>query len=169
MSDVINIMAEDNRNIIDDDAVPTLTLENSNASGTALKAVASTSGGIGVDVNVTGAGAGLDVDVTGGGTAGDFASSTGAAIAAEGAAISAIRSTASAVGALQVEHKSTVLASPTVAPLKVVVSVASGALVDFGTIDSGAVISAATGGPTIVSAFRVKFGDSYGWVRAYMD
>jgi len=42
MADIINLNAEDNRNIIDDDAVPTLTLENTNATvsggGTALKA-----------------------------------------------------------------------------------------------------------------------------------
>lgn len=45
MADIINLQAEDNRNIIDDDAVPTLTLQNTNATanggGIALKATSS--------------------------------------------------------------------------------------------------------------------------------
>jgi len=117
MADIINLMAEDNRNIIDDDAVPTLTLENSNAGGTALKAVASAGG------------TGLDVDVTGAGTAGDFASSTGKGLAAQGALANTIKSTASAAHALDLSH--TVIASPTVAPLKLLSSAASGAIMEL--------------------------------------
>lgn len=45
MSDVINLNAEDNRNIIDDDAVPALTLANTNATANG--------GGIGLKVSST--------------------------------------------------------------------------------------------------------------------
>lgn len=169
MADVINLQAEDNRNIIDDDAVPTLTLTNTHASGFGAKVEnTNATGGTALDVNST-AGVGIDVDVSGSNEAINADSASGKAIVAEGLLASTIQSSATAASALEVAHKSTIVSSVTVAPFRVISSAASGPLVDFGVIDSGGVVSAATGAPTVVAAIRVKIGDSYGWLRAYTD
>jgi len=130
-NDILNLAAEAGRNIIDDDAEPALILQNTNASGTALNLVASTSGGVGLNVDVTGTGAGVDADVTGTGIAGDFASSGGKAVVG--------RSAASAAYVADFSHS--VVASPTVAPVLVGTSAASGALFEFnvGLISSASI------------------------------
>lgn len=141
--DVMNLAAESGRNIIDDDAEPVLTLEATNASGTGLHLKATTSGGVGLNVDVTGSGAGIDVDVTGAGTALDGASSTGKGLAAQGLLASTIKSTASAANALQLSN--TMIASPTVAPLLIASSAASGALMELNVgLVSSASITVAT-------------------------
>jgi hypothetical protein len=128
-SDVINIAAETGRNIIDDDAEAAFEFETSNAAGTAVLLTASTSGGKGLDVDVTGTGAGIDVDVTGGGAAAELNSTTGSAITAVGATSSTLQGNASAAHCVEISHV-TAVASPTVAPLKVATSAASGAIMD---------------------------------------
>lgn len=144
-NDILNLEAEAGRNIIDDDAEPALILQNTNAAGTVLQLVASTSGGLGLDVNVTGTGAGLDVDVTGTGIAGDFASSGGKAIVG--------RSAASAAYVADFRHS--VAASPTVAPVLIGTSAASGVLFEF---NSGLISTASLIMPA--GAFPVKMTGS---------
>jgi hypothetical protein len=129
MSDVINLMAEDNRNIIDDDAVPALTLDNTNASGTGLKVTASGGGTV------------LDIDSTTG-TAIDVKSAGGVALAA--------RSQATEVEAASFWHD-TAIASPTVAPVVIGTSAASGVLFEF---NSGLVSSASIA--VMAGAFPVR-------------
>jgi hypothetical protein len=148
MADVINLMAEDNRNIIDDDAVPTLTLENTNASGTGAKVNAS-GGGTGMDLDST-SGIGLDLDTTTG-LALDIDSTSGQGIDVVTAGTGAIiKSTATEGRPLQVVH-ATAVASPTVAPLLVGTSAASGAVFEF---DSALISTASL--TVAAGAFPVK-------------
>jgi hypothetical protein len=107
--DIINLDAELGRNIIDDDAEPTLSLENTNVLGTALKLKS----------------AGIGLDIVGGGIV-------------------------------------------TVASIKAISSAASGAVLEFGTVDFG-VVSTASAGATLAYGVRVKIGNTYGWLPVYKD
>lgn len=121
-TDIINIQAELNRNIIDDDAEPALELETTSATGHAVKLVASTSGGAGADIDITGTGNAIDADVTGTGDAVDALSSGGKA--------AVLKSQATESAVLDVSHD-TAIASPTVAPVLITTSAASGAVFEF--------------------------------------
>ena len=147
MADVINLNAEDNRNIIDDDAVPTLSLDNTNASGSGLK-VEATGGGTVLDVNAAG-GIGIDLDgTTGIGIDIDNTTGTGIDVLTGGTA-GVFKSSASTGYALDVSRS--VVGSPTVAPMKVTVSAASGAVFEFNSpLISTASLS------VIAGAFPVK-------------
>lgn len=169
MADVINISAEDNRNIIDDDAVPALTLESTHASGYGLKVTNTNAAGgtaawvvstAGTALNVDGtAGVGIDVD-SGGANAAINALSAGAqALIA--------RSQATEANVIDLAHD-TALSSATVAVLKAVSSTASAPLFEFGNVDT-AVVSTASAGATLAYGVRVKVGNTYGWLPVYID
>lgn len=147
MSDVINIFAESGRNVIEDDAVPTFTFENT-SSGECLKL--QNAGGTGVQLStvscpttsvyVTGASTGVEVLAVG--SAGVFKSSASASVP-----VDIIRSTA--------------VSSPTVAMLRVSTSGASAPALEFrGTC----IVSTASAAATYAAGIRVKFGDTYGWI-----
>lgn len=138
MADVINLNAEDNRNIIDDDAVPTLTLENTHASGKALLLKPS-GGGVGLDLDQT-TGTGLDIDLTTGiGVDIDATSGTGVDVdVTTGTAFDGVASTgiagkfySSATTGRAIDAGRTVIGSTTIAPVRITASVASGALMEF--------------------------------------
>ena len=109
--DIINLYAESDRNIISDDATPSLTLQNT-STGSALKLVNSLVSG----------------------------------------------STQSPTLQVQVAAES----APTIAAIRILSSVASGAAFEF----QGFLASAASMG-SIVRGVRVKYGDNYGWVPIY--
>lgn len=115
MSDLINLAAESDRNIIGDDASPTLTLENI-SSGETLKL--QNAKGTGVQLS------GISCPTT-------AVKITGAAKVVEllGTVASTIKSAATEAAALDLGHS--VWSSPTIAPLKLRVSTASGAVIDF--------------------------------------
>lgn len=122
MADVINIAAEDNRNIIDDDAVPALTLTNTHASGHGAKIEnTNATGGTALDVDST-AGVGIDVDVSGSNEAINALSASGVAVKAY--------SQATEAHVAEFLH-STAIASATVAPVKVHTSAPSGVVFEF--------------------------------------
>ena len=166
MADIINLQAEDNRDIVDDDAVPTLRLDNTNAAGTGLKLEASgggtvldlnASGGIGIDLDGT-TGIGIDIDNSGAGTGVDVLTAGKAAV---------LKSTATEQVVLDVAH-SVAVSSTTVAPVRVQTSGASAPLLQFGAVDYG-VVSTASAGATLAYGVRVKVGDTYGWLPIYID
>jgi len=152
--DILNLDAEAGRDIIDDDAEPALTVKNTNASGTGLRAWAS-NGGVALDVDST-TGIGVDVDTTTG---------TGVDVLSAGIA-SALKSSATA--AVVLDLSKTVVGSPTVALAKVLSSTPSGALIEFGVVDKG-VVSTASAGATLAYGVRVKIGNTYGWLPVYND
>lgn len=117
MADVINLAAESGRNIIGDDASPTLTLENT-SSGQPLKL--QNAGGTGVQLS------GISCPTT----AIDIASG-GKGSEIEGAVASTFNSSATAEAALAVGHLGAVLGSPTIGTFAVMNSTASGAFFEF--------------------------------------
>ena len=180
MTDVINLYAESDRNIIGDDTTPSLTLENT-SSGNIIKL--QNAGGTGVQLSqiscpttaqmVRGAAGGLDVYV---GTTGAILNSTaGIGLSIISTPTTAInvssvgtaglfKSTASAAVVLDLSR--TIVGSATVALFKVLTSTPSGALLEFGVVDK-AVISTASAGATLAYGVRVKVGDTYGWLPIY--
>jgi hypothetical protein len=145
MAELVNLNVDSGRNIIDDDAEATLELVNSNASGTALWANAS-AGGVGVNVDTT-TGIGIDVDSTSG---------TGVDVLTAGTA-AVLKSSASEGYAADLAHS--VIASPTVAPLKITSSAASGVAMEFNvglvstaslTVHAGAIPVKLTGEDKVV-------------------
>jgi hypothetical protein len=154
MSDLLNLDAESGRNIIGDDATPTITLENT-SSGNTLNL--QNAGGTGVQLSMISApttsqmvrGGHLGLDVQVGGMAGQF------------------RSTASG-GAVLDLARTTAVGSPTVALLKLQTSTPSGPLFEFGSVDKG-VVSTASAGVTVDYGIRVKIGNTYGWIPVYHD
>lgn len=148
MADSMNLYAESGRNIIGDDSTPTLTLENT-SSGAVLQL--QNAGGTGPLLSLLSCPT-TAILVDGGGIGFSSGGMT-------------LNSTATAVNGLVVSN--TKVQSPTVALLKLSNnSTASGALIDLGRIDFG-VVSTASACATLDFAFRVKIGDSYGWVPVY--
>ena len=143
MADLINLDTESDRIIIGDDSSATLTLQNT-SSGNVIKLQ-----------NASGTGVPLSV-----------VSSPTVSIMATGRGSAAVlRSSATTSVVLDVAH-SVAISSPTVAPIRVLTSSASGPYIEF--VGRGAV-STASGGPTVAFGIRVKYGNEYGWIRAYTD
>jgi len=140
MADVFNILAEDHRNILDDDAVPTLRLSNTHASGVgAWVENTNASGGLALNVDST-AGLGVDVDAGGVGVDVDVSGSDEAinALSAGGEALVA-RSQATEAHVLDIALD-TAVSSPTVGLVRMTNSAASGVMFEF----SGGLISTAS-------------------------
>lgn len=184
MADTVNLYAESGRNIIGDDATPTLTLENT-SSGAVLRL--QNAGGTGpllsllscptTSINMTGAGGGLNVYTTG--IAGQFGSTAGIALnmvscpttsvyAVSRGNTGYLRSTATEGVPMTLDRS--ICGSASVALLKLSqLSTASAPLFDFGSVSSavGGVVSTASACATLDYAVRVKVGDAYGWIPVY--
>jgi len=147
MADVINLTAEEGRNIIGDDSSPTLTLENV-SSGNALRL--QNAGGTGVLLSAV-------------------SCPTTSVYVVSGAGVAAhLRSGVTESIPLVLDHS--VCGSATVALLKLSrLSTASGPIFDFGSVSSavGGVVSTASACATLDYAVRVKVGDAYGWIPVY--
>jgi hypothetical protein len=121
-TDIVNLAAETERNIIDDDAEAALILTNTNASGYALKAEnTNATGGTSIDCDST-AGVGIDIDVSGSNEAINALSASGSAIKAY--------SQATEAHVVDIIHN-TAIASATVAPIKIGTSAPSGVVLEL--------------------------------------
>ena len=132
MANTVNLQAETGANMIGDDSVATLTLENQ-SSGQSLKIQSAGGTGVGLSI-VSTATTGLHV-----------ASAQSGAIIQGG----------NTYVPLTLQHAS--LGAVTVAPLKIVASGVSAAVLE---ITGNAFISTTSGGQ-VTAALRVKHGDSY--------
>ncbi len=139
MSDVINIKAASDRNIIEDGATPALTLENT-SSGNCLRL--QNAGGTGQALSIVSCPT-TAINIGSGGMAvtGDYSITGDLTVTGD----SIFKSTASASNVVDVSH-TTAIGSPTVAPLKVTHSAASGVAFEMNIgLNSSASISVMAG------------------------
>lgn len=141
---LINLWAEDGRNIIDDDATSVLTLESTGA-GNALRLQSAAGTGVGLNV----------VSAT---TTSIFA------VGGTGTEVAHFRSGGTTSNVLRIDEG--VIGSSTVAPIVINrASTASGAVFQF----SGRAFVSALSGGSITGGIRVKVGDVYHWIPTMVN
>jgi len=149
MADTLNLAAESGRNIIGDDSSPTLTLENT-SSGNTLKL--QNAGGTGTSLSIISCPT-VSLKIASGGAGAEV----------ESAVENYFKSSVTEQHALVIEH-TTAIASPTVAPLKLGTSAASGAVIEF---DIGLVSNASIATMAGAVPVRLKGEDKIAYIPIY--